>query len=230
MDARDKIFCIYAHINTINSKIYIGQTKDTIKRWFPSNYKGCTKFYYAIKKYGWENFKHIILINNLTLEEANIIEEELIKKYNTIEQGYNLKSGGLNNLYSKDSKKKMKDNHHFNKIICVETKKVYDNAVDIERLFGYKETNIISCCKHNLHTAYGYHWEYFDENFDYNNYTPATQDKRKRKVYCKELDKVFDSAAQASRELNIARPNISHCCAGKIKSAGGYHWSYYEEE
>ena len=66
-----KTFCIYCHTNKINGKKYIGQTHDYQKRCQPSNYKGCTKFYYAILKYGWENFSHEILEQNLTLKEAN---------------------------------------------------------------------------------------------------------------------------------------------------------------
>ena len=59
-------YCIYIHINKINNKVYIGQSHNIQKRWMPSNYKGCTKFYNAIKKYGWDNFQHKILIDNLT--------------------------------------------------------------------------------------------------------------------------------------------------------------------
>jgi len=53
-----------------------------------------------------------------------------------------------------------------------------------------------------------------------------TKDKRKRAVFCKELKRVFSSATEASRELNISRPNISKCCSKKdsLKTAGGYHW------
>ena len=37
----------------------------------------------AINKYGWNNFKHVVLIDGLSLEMANIVEEELIKKYSS---------------------------------------------------------------------------------------------------------------------------------------------------
>ena len=48
-----------------------------------------------------------------------------------------------------------------------------------------------------------------------------------KKVYCIELDKVFNSIKEASEELNIY--NISDCCRGKAKTSGGYHWMYYED-
>ena len=115
------------------------------------------------------------------------------------------------------------------KIICIETKKIYLNGMDIEKQLGFKQTNIISCCQGKLCTAYNYHWEYYDDNKNYDNYTPQKQDKRKKKIYCKELNKIFESAAQASRETKIARPNISKCCNNKLNTAGGYHWEYYQE-
>ena len=77
-------WCVYCHTNKINGKKYIGITcKEPHKRWSNGNgYKG-QKFYNAITKYGWDNFEHEILFNELTLEEANKKEIELIKKYNT---------------------------------------------------------------------------------------------------------------------------------------------------
>ena len=45
-------------------------------------------------------------------------------------------------------------------------------------------------------------------------------------VYCIELDKIFESATEASRELGIKQQGISCCCICKRKTAGGYHWRY----
>lgn len=89
-------YCVYAHINQQNGKIYIGITKDIAKRWIPSAYKLSPFFNKAIKKYGWDNFDHIILINNITKEIACECEKELIKKYKTTDpqHGYNIAEGG----------------------------------------------------------------------------------------------------------------------------------------
>lgn len=104
-------FCVYCHINKINGKRYIGQTCDLKERWRckGKNYFASVKFFNAIKKYGWDSFEHIVLYENLTLEEANRIEEELIEKYDTIKNGYNIKSGGENSVMSEESKKKMSE-------------------------------------------------------------------------------------------------------------------------
>lgn len=218
-----KEYCIYVHINKITKKMYIGQTKNYNRRCFPANYKGCIKFYYAIEKYGWENFDHIILIDNLTIEEANLLEEELIKKYNTIEEGYNLKSGGLNNIYSEESKQKMSEAKK-KPIICVETGQIYESELEIQKIFGYAVANISACCRHILHSAYGYQWEFYEPGKKYSKRT----DKRKKAVFCIELNQTFNSAAEAARELNLQRPNISRCCEGKLNTTGGYHWKFID--
>lgn len=95
---------VYVHINKINGKIYIGQTCNSlyVRSGHGSGigYKHCAHFYNAIKKYGWDNFEHIILIDDISLEMANIIEEELISKYNSMDRniGYNMMSGGGNKV------------------------------------------------------------------------------------------------------------------------------------
>ena len=99
-----KKFKVYAHVNRYNGKTYIGQTsKSPNQRW--DNGKGYsynTHFYRAIQKYGWDNFEHIVLMENLTKEMANIIEKELIQKYNSTDQrfGYNFLLGGNNGYES----------------------------------------------------------------------------------------------------------------------------------
>ena len=187
-------YCVYCYTNNINGKKYIGQSKDITRRCHPSNYKGCVKFYHAIEKYGWDNFTQTILADGLTIDEANEKEEYFISLYNTIENGYNLKSGGLNNEYSEDSRRKMSEHcHSKRKIICLETAQVYDSAMAIEKQLGYANTNIIACCKNKLSTAYGYHWLYLEE-YNSGNYS-TRQDKRKKKVYCITTNITYESAA-----------------------------------
>lgn len=39
---------------------------------------------------------------------------------------------------------------------------------------------------------------------------------------------VWDSLKQAAKSINIDRSQISHCCRGRGKTAGGYIWKYKE--
>jgi group I intron endonuclease len=103
--------CIYLHRNKINGKCYVGQTKQNPnKRWRNGNgYKGCPAFARAIQKYGWESFEHKILFVNLTKEDADRKEKELITQLNTLTpNGYNVLSGGnsgsifVNNMFKEN--------------------------------------------------------------------------------------------------------------------------------
>lgn len=108
MEEKQNTYCVYKHVNKINGKIYIGQTKygdNPNKRWLDGRgYRVTSHFGKAIKKYGWENFDHEVLYNNLTLEEANYYEnlETLKNNSNNPDFGYNLTEGGGNARYSEE--------------------------------------------------------------------------------------------------------------------------------
>ena len=40
----------------------------------------------------------------------------------------------------------------------------------------------------------------------------------------------FPSAMEASRQTGIDQGNITRCCKGRYKSAGGYTWQYSDSE
>lgn len=71
---QNKKYIVYMHKLKIDGRVYIGQTCLSIEERAGSNgnkYKGCTKFWNAIQKYGWNNFEHIVLASNLTLDKDN---------------------------------------------------------------------------------------------------------------------------------------------------------------
>ena len=51
-----------------------------------------------------------------------------------------------------------------------------------------------------------------------------------KRVYCVELDRIFDTIKQAEVETGIFHGNISSVCLGKRKTAGGFHWYFVEEK
>lgn len=92
-------YTIYAHVNKINNKTYVGQTKvDPLRRWHGGNgYFRNEYFYHSIQKYDWnEGFNHYILLDNISVDLADIIEIELIKKFDLMnpKNGYNHHPGG----------------------------------------------------------------------------------------------------------------------------------------
>lgn len=50
--------------------------------------------YAAIQKYGWDNIQHIIIQEDMSYKEAQILEQKMIIKFNSIQNGYNIKHGG----------------------------------------------------------------------------------------------------------------------------------------
>lgn len=103
-------YSLYVHVNKINGKRYVGITcKDPEYRWGVngSKYKSSPHFYSAIKKYGWNNFEHIILITGLSKDQACALEKRLIRKWKTQnkEYGYNISDGGDKGptLFGKDN-------------------------------------------------------------------------------------------------------------------------------
>lgn len=92
------IYTIYKATNTVNKKVYIGFTSSFHKRvhTHKKDYKKrITKFYSAIRKYGWENFQWEVLFQSTDKEYClNIMEQHYIDQYNSIKEGYNLNFGG----------------------------------------------------------------------------------------------------------------------------------------
>ena len=101
-------YTIYMHVSPSNKR-YIGITSQTPKqRWLNGNsYKTQQYFWRAIEKYGWDNFKHIIIAKGLIENEAKWLEIELIKIWDTTNpnKGYNISLGGEGaNFYNIKSK------------------------------------------------------------------------------------------------------------------------------
>ena len=58
------------------------------------------------------------------------------------------------------------------------------------------------------------------------NDSPITGNGSPREVVCIETGEVFANATQAGKAIGTARQNITACCNGKRKKAGGYQWKY----
>lgn len=101
------------HTNKINHKVYVGMTNNIQRRWRNEGieYRPApgrqSRFWNAINKYGWSNFKHEVLVSGLTQAKA----EELEKHYITFfcsqdkDKGYNIAAGGNGgHIYAKHPK------------------------------------------------------------------------------------------------------------------------------
>ena len=107
---------VYIATNTIDGKIYIGQTVQNFKARITSHQKQGNFFFNAIHKHGIECFKWEILRYCNSIEEMNVFEEYYILYYGSTNRmkGYNLTSGGKNFFHSKESIEKMSGKNHYN--------------------------------------------------------------------------------------------------------------------
>ena len=124
-------------------KSYIGQTINSLQVRWQSNGKGYlineqdSKFAKAIKKYGWNNFTHevILTIECKTKEELkfwlNQWEAYYIEEYDSFHNGYNSTTGGDGYLLSEETKQKMSDSATSKiKVICLNTSDIFDSISD----------------------------------------------------------------------------------------------------
>jgi len=197
-------FIVYAHTNKINGKKYIGITsKKPEERWGKdgNGYSQQKRFFNAIKKYGWENFKHEILYEGLTLSNALKKEFELSKENKTTLKGY-----GYNNEVGRGGNFNMSDE--------TRAKHKENSAGSKNPMYGKRHTKAtIEKLSKNAHKMIGIK-------------NPVSRPIEGISIV--DNNKLFfESANQAAKHFGFH--NNSHfieCCKGKRKSCAGYKWQY----
>jgi len=99
----------------------------------------------------------------------------------------------------------------------------YSTIAEASRATGIDPGNISACCSKDLKTAGGFVWRLEGDAF--------TLLEHKSSVAVNQYDKktgefiaVFPSFKLAAQAVGCDASNISRCCAGKLKSAGGFVW------
>lgn len=226
-------YCLYKHTNSINGKVYIGITKQKPnRRWHNGlGYKHNKYFYRAIQKYGWGNFKHEILYENLSFEQANQKEMQLIVEYDSTNRnnGYNIHCGGdarkgqnMPKGYDSPKHKVVEQYDTDGKFI-----REYGGLRQVQRETGMNHKTIQHCCVGDCKSAYGYQWKYKDSDKKISKITLGHSNKSNT-VLCKkvknvETSEIFNSIKDASEKYKAK--NISRACRD-FKTSGGYHWVY----
>lgn len=246
-------FTIYMHKNKINNKVYIGQTsQNPLKRW--DNGKGYVtspKFYKAIQKYGWDNFEHIILYTNLTLDEANLKEQELISKYHSTEDnfGYNITSGGKNFHHSEETKQKIgkanskslkgkhwsEEQHELMSKMFSGTGNPFYGKHHTEKTKQLISQNRKGKTAGENHPMYGKH---HSEN-SLQKISQHRQSKGGKQIICLNTGEIFPTMMDAARWCGLSNASsIGQICnhTGKQKTAGKHpitqeklQWEFYNE-
>ena len=106
-------YVVYVHICP-NEKRYYGYTSQKPEQRWRNGHgykKRNPEFYDDIITYGWTNIQHLIVADNLSKEEAALLEEQLIlenKSYDS-EFGYNKHIG---NKYTDEQKERVSGENH----------------------------------------------------------------------------------------------------------------------
>lgn len=105
---------IYKITNTVNGKIYIGQTVQTNPkmRWYSHQAdarKGKKSHLYdSMRKHGVESFAWEVIDQADNLEALNKLEQHYVELYDSINKGYNVREAGGNKLHNAASIEKMR--------------------------------------------------------------------------------------------------------------------------
>lgn len=202
-----KHFIIYAHINLINQKVYVGQTSQfpLSKRWKNGKaYNTCRYFRNAINKYSWDNFAHVVLEEcYCDQNEANEKENYWIDFYDSRNpnKGYNITSGGCLQLspLAKIKAEEWKVNH---------PEFLEQRVQDMRKWQNEHPNEMLEIRRKNVKKA---------------------TSKRKKPVMCIETGIIYESASDAARKnVGTSQSKISQVCSGIRKTNGGFHWKYAE--
>ena len=245
-------YTVYRHVAP-NGKMYVGITgRKPYKRWKGGyGYQHNDYFFHAIQKYGWDNFRHDILLTGLTAEQASLAERLFIGywKTNDVNHGYNFESGGLTLCehsdiskqkmsisrkgvkFSEEHKKKISEaqsgcrNHNYGKTTPEDVKKKISESTKGERNHFYGKHHTEET-KRKISQA--------KQNISDETRRKMSERRPKKRVV--QIDKnqniivnIFESMHEAERVTGIRNDHICECCRGKGKTAGGYKWKYYDE-
>ena len=194
-----------------SGKCYIGQSVDIVQRILQYKKLQCKsqiKLYNAIKKYGFKNFKiEILYETNTQFKHLNsmldIMEIRWIKKFNSIVDGYNIRSGGSFGKHSEESKQKMSKSGKLK--VFTEEHKLHLSKASQHR----KETRGIIITPE----------------------TQCKMAKARQKIVLQyTLDGKFirewENIYLIENELNIPKARLYSTCQGKQKSTAGFIWKY----
>lgn len=218
--------------------MYIGISKDVQKRWawHGKKYDRCPHFWNAIQKYGWDNFEHVVLIENVSLEMANIIERELIKKYKTQNKkyGYNVDGGG-NGKYGMTGKNNSRSKLIYQYDLNGNFIKEWENAQIASKTLSIPASTIYQSCRGTFDKpkmAGGYIWSYIKTD-KMEKYTPAIP-YYSEKYSILQINRNFEIINRYPNIYHVKEPeydkgSVTDCCKRKRLIHKDYFWCYEKD-
>jgi len=218
-------------ITSPSGKIYIGQTMDVGKRkksYEKLKCKGQPKLYNSLVKYGFS--EHIFeIIEECQVADLNTRERHWQDFYDVLEKGLNCRLTGTadrSGFVSKESTEK-----RVNKLKQFYSTKqgaeVKARIVANRKAFNQTPEGIKMLADKAANTDYSNFQKRKTNNTDW-----EARSVKRRKAVCQyekngTFIKKWDSIKDAGETLLISRGNITTCCKGKVKSAGGFIWKFF---
>lgn len=251
MDSNNN-YCVYCHTNLINGKKYIGKTKDVNMRWagdgrgYLYNNRGnnsYTVFANAIRKYGWDNFSHEILMDNLTNEEACKWETYYIDYYKTqigihdVDYGYNMTSGGEGSpgrIISEETREKLVKSH-LGKKQSEETKRKLSLAFTGRKM---SKESIQKALRNRpsqkgipISEEHKRHISEAQKGRKPSDYTiQRSIENSSIPVICEETGEAFRSITDAATAYSVCVSAIASHCKGRKETVRGLHFHYLQKD
>lgn len=221
-------YSVYKH-TTPSGKVYIGITSKPVEeRWL--NGRGYAKnehFWNAIKKYGWDNIEHQVLVSGLSKDEASEVEKMYIALYRSheIKHGYNLTEGGETGIvHTMESRRKLSESRKGQRynvgVPFTEERKRHlsENHADVSGeknpMYGKKKP-AEEIARRQSHRVYKY----------------GSENPCARPILQLDMDgnivKRWGSIIEAAEVY--CRTSIKDCLRGKYKQHKGYQWRYANE-
>lgn len=201
-----------------------------------------------LKDFDWASLESKLINSNLVKEASNLFNmkkysiEEIAKimKIRTTKLCPLLKTSSRIGLTDYDpiksrsgeyTPKELKQSQS-KEVICLDTNVVFESAKEAEIFYGFNKDNIGRVCRGERLTIHGL-------RFDFVETTKEIQELKKeiiknkskashntKRVICNELNKIFESASEASRYLGHSNGYVSDIIIKNKKSDEGYTFKY----
>lgn len=241
---------VYTHTSP-SGKVYVGQTVNIKRRWGTNGEHYTTKkkdssyiqqnFARAILKYGWKNFEHKVVLENISKSEADYAEKYLIRWYKMHNMSYNITDGGegvsgVRYIPSEEQRKKISqrllENHpmrgkHWSPEILARITEANRN-----RTYTEEQRAAMSERARKANLGKKASEETKKKLSEYRKAHPETWigGWNKKEIHQYGADgkyiQSFSSATEAGDKLSIGCGDILRCANGIVLSAGGFIWKF----
>ena len=237
---------IYKVTNSLTNKVYIGQTIEPLEvrknkhyykaKLYKEKAKCSNHFLNALNKYPKEFFVWKIIDHAENQKKLDELEIYYIKKYNSIEKGYNIREGGL----GREGGDSFAESCGSKPFVLYNSQGEFIgrfiNKREVERKFHINHSDISQMVLNDKGFSHGY-IAFNEEDFSeeklkekiiiYNKY-------RKKKSFIGIDDDgntigPFKTISEANKFLGLSSSHIGEVLSQKRQRAAGYHFKYMED-